>query len=291
MRITSQMSDRSFLDTVGRLNEQLDILTQQVTSGKKLLGLRESPGDSARLVALRAELARIDQYNKNADSVSFYLGVADTALESAHNLVTSIYIKGSSVASGGSTADTRSFAAKEIRALRDQILSLANTQAEGRYVFGGSQVGAEPFSIVGDTVTYEGDSITNSIEIGESLDVRQGIPGDEAFASAFESIQDLLEALDGNDVDAIKAALAGFTTALSDLNNQRGIVGSGLGAAQNAKLEQDNRTTSLERRRSILEDADLAEAITSLERIQNQIRAVLTVKTIAQQRNLFDLIG
>ncbi len=290
MRVTPGISDRNFLTSVEKLNSLLDDANQQVSTGKKLLHLQDSPSGSSEMVGLRDELSRIDQYKANLDYGNLFLGVADSALSSAHDLVTSIFTKGSEAATGTVTAEERATIAQEIRAMRDQLLTIANTTAQGRYLFAGSRITAPPFSISGDTVTYQGDQEVNKIAIGDGLDVQAGVAGGDVLTPVFQAISTLLTAIDGDDVSAIKAALPGFESALSGINQSRGTVGAALTRLQGNATELDTRKTTLHSLQSSLEDANLAQAITQRNQLQSALEATLTVQATAR-KNLFDYLG
>ena len=64
-----------------------------------------------------------------------------------------------------------------------QLVQLANTQdANGKYIYGGSQDGSPPFALQSNgQVLYQGDGGTNSLQIGPSLSVPSSQPGSAIF--------------------------------------------------------------------------------------------------------------
>ncbi len=291
MRITLLQTERTFLSNIATLNERLDTANQQISSGKKILSLKDSPAASAELVGLRKELADIDQYRANADAGSLYVGVSDSALSSVYTSLTAIFTKGSQATSEVIDATGRAGLATEIRALRDHILALANTEIQGRYVFAGSRSNAPAFTIEGDTVTYQGDQVVNQIAIGDGVTVQQGFAGDEVFSPVFDTINQLLAAVDAGDTAAMQTALTQFSATLSGVNRFR----VQLGVAQNNLTDigndQDSRKVSVTSRQSTLEDADLAKSITDLQRIQTALQAALAARSSVQGTSLFDYLG
>ena len=290
MRVTDSINYRNFLAGLDNLNSQVETANQQVATGKKLLSLKDSPSGSAEVVNVRAQLSEMDQYQSNNDSGTYLLNVADTALNSANNLVTSIYTAGSGVASSTSTAQDRATVATEIRSMRDQVLALANTEAGDRYVFGGSKTLAAPFTIAGDTVTPHGDLIVNSVDVADGVQVQQNVPG-TAFQSAFDSINALLTALDNNDSAGIQSALSNFSSTLSGISQVRAQVGSNLSQLSNLKSQLASNITSLTSRQGQIEDANQAEVATQLSQTQTAIEAALSAQNYVHQYNLFDFLA
>jgi flagellar hook-associated protein 3 FlgL len=291
MRVTPSITYRNFMDGLDSLNSRLEEVNLQVATGKKLAHLDDSPAGSAEVVELRADIAEVDQYRSNGQNVSYFLTVADSALNSVHNLVTSIFTKGSSAAAGVLTPELRAGAAEEIRGLRDQILAAANTEARGRYIFSGSKTASEAFTIAGDAVTYRGDGGTNAVQVGTGLKVTQNVPGSEIFDDVFAGIQSLLTALDNNDQAAAKAALGQFSGMLQGVSRARANLGSDLGRVDTEQSELDTAETNLRTRMGRVEDADMAEVVTQMRTIQTALDATLKARSMVGQNNLFDFLA
>ncbi len=291
MRITQAITYRNFLSSAENLNEALETASRQVSSGKKLNRLQDSPSGSAELVLLKAQLADIDQYKTNIDDSTFFLNVADSALSSAYNLVTTIFTRGSAAASGTTDAAGRASIATEIGLLRDELLSLGNTQTRGRSIFAGSDVKEAAFVMSDGTVTYQGNADVNRIEIEASLEVRQNIPGSAIFLPIFEKVDALLQAIDSGDSSAIQGALSGIAPALAEITKARVQVGVDLRRLSDVTIDHEAQQLNIETRRGNVEDADMARAITELNQIQSALKATLTAQGSVQQYNLFDFLG
>ncbi len=129
----------------------------------------------------------------------------------------SAYSLRSQAASETISDDTRAVLALDVRSLRDQIVSLANSQVRGRYIFAGSAVGSAPFSLEGDSVVYHGDGVVGRIGVAEGVDVPMSYSGDTIFDPVFSSIDSLLTGIDSNDIASIRASLDKFSSAFSNL--------------------------------------------------------------------------
>jgi flagellar hook-associated protein 3 FlgL len=291
MRITQGITYRNFLASVENLNQSLEAASRQVASGKKVTRLRDSPSGSAELVLLKSQLANIDQYKTNVDNSSFFLNVADSALSSAYNLVTTIFTKGSAAASGTTDAAGRATLSNEIKLLRDELLSLANTQTRGRYIFAGSEVKDQAFTMAAGVVTYHGNMDVNKLEIGNSLEVEGNIPGSSIFLPVFRAVTDLVQAIDSGDSTAIETALTGISPVMADVSKARVQIGVDLRKLEEVKIDHDAQQLNIKTRQGNIEDADMAEAITELNQIQSALKAALTAQSTIQQYNLFDFLG
>jgi flagellar hook-associated protein 3 FlgL len=292
MRVTQNEIYQNFISDIERYNENLNIISKQVSSGKKLNQLKDSPVGVAKLVSLTDQKAEIDQYSFNTNAGTLTFQTADSALNEVNNLITSVYSEGSQAASDSVNQDARATIASDIRALRDQILSLANTEVNGRYIFAGTKTDSAPYALNGDSVTYQGDDSVNTITVDDGTEVNQNVPASGAFDSIFGAINSLLTGLTNNDVTGMRAALGQFSAALSALGQVRGQVGANLSLLQTVKSELDSRTTGLQQQQSQVQDADMARAVVQLQQTQTALNAAVTAAgSVLPQRNLFDILG
>jgi len=285
------MAYRNFLSDLSKLNENSDKALRELSSGKKLDSFRDSPYGSSRLVSIRDLESKIDQYTSNAGDGSFFLRSAESALNEAHNLITSIYTRGSQAGTETIGPAERAVLAREVRALRDQILSLANSQVRGRYIFAGSLVTDLPFNIAGDTVTYQGNNDVNRVAVSEGTELAQGVSGSEAFDTVFETIEDLLVAMDENNIADIQDALGNFSTAITDLGQVRANIGTNIGLLEKIQANLETSKINLKEQKSRIEDADIAASVVELNRIQTSLDAAISAGgSLLGKRNLFDFI-
>ena len=293
MRVAQSEIYRNYLNNIETLNESLDTVSRQVSSGKKLTQLKDSPLSSAELVAENDQISEIDQYQSNISTGSYFLQTADSTLNEVNNLVNSVYSQGSNAASDSVSSEARSQMAVQVRSLRDQIYALANTQVRGRYLFSGSAVLKQAFSISGDDVTYGGSSATSSVTIDDGgMTVSDNIVGSAAFDSVFASIGTLATAMDGNDTTGIQSALSQVSSALSDLNQTRQQIGTNLTLLNNTTSSLSSRETNVKNRQSALEDADMAAAAVQLGQTQTALQTTISAAgKILTQNNLFDFLG
>jgi flagellar hook-associated protein 3 FlgL len=292
MRITQAEMSRNLLADIRNLNESLNEVSRQISSGKKVTQLKDSPSGSAQLVSMTELQSDYDQYRSNVETGSYFLGVAESALNEVNNLVTSAYTKGSAATSETASADTRSALAVELRSMRDQIVTLANTEIKGTYIFAGTDVADAPYVQNGDLITYRGNNEVNTVIVGKGLEMQQSVAGSAVFASIFSSIDGLLAGIDGNDITAIKDSLSQFSSAMTELQRARGKIGTGLSMIQNVKTTLDLQENTLKEQRGLIEATDLSEAVVRFKELQTGLQAALTAGgSMLSQRNLFDILG
>ena len=149
-----------------------------------------------------------------------------------------------------------------------------------------------PFTIDGDVVSYGGDEESSSIRVDDGTEVAQCMSGSAMFASVFNAVEGLLNAIDDDDLPAIGTALEQFSSAMAGLNRMRGQIGTNLGMLENIKSVLEMRTLTLNKHRSGIEDADISEVVVRLQQNQTALEAAMTAGgSILRQYNLFDILG
>jgi len=291
MPVPDSISYRTLLNNVTMLNQRLARASEQISSGKKVSHLHDAPADSAELLQLHGQLSDLDQYQANADTIGFFLQVSESTLSSVFDLATTAYARGSAAGSNFQDAAARAALAGDIRSLRDQVFSLANTRVRGRYLFSGSLVETAAFAMNGNAVTYQGNAEVNTIDIANNLQVRSNVTGSAAFTAVFAAMNDLLAAVEGGDQAGIKSALGQFTGAFAAINIVRSGLGGDLAKLQDSSTAREIQKVNIQTRQSVIGDADLAAAITDLNRTQTALQAALTAGSLIGQRSLFDYLG
>jgi len=126
------------LQSLLSLRSQLDDLTRQISTGKKsdtFAGLGVQRGVS---VSLRSQLSAITGYDATAQTATTRINIAQTALDSMAEVVAntkSAMFQSTNVSGIGGASQAQTTAKFSL----DELTGLLNTEAGGRYLFGGKQ--------------------------------------------------------------------------------------------------------------------------------------------------------
>ncbi|WP_304306742.1 flagellar hook-associated protein FlgL [Pseudacidovorax intermedius] len=158
-RISTPNLRETAIQRLAERQAQLADLQEQVNTGKKINRLSDDPLAAAQAERATTRVARVETQQRalqaqtaSMTSVESTLGDSVTALQSFRSLLVQ--------AGGGALSQTdRQSIAQQMTALRDQLLSYANTtNADGLPLFGGLGSTARPFTDAGGTVSYQGVS-------------------------------------------------------------------------------------------------------------------------------------
>ena len=180
---TSQM----FLSTSSQLAKQsgrINELQAKISTGEKLLSPSEEPQRAALINQLESTASQISTYQKNLDKVDGRLSIEEAILNSVDNIMGRIRDLSLAAASGTYSPGDKAIVVQEMTGLRDELLSLANSQdSGGNYIFAGTKVTTTPYqeNAAGE-VTYFGDSSSVVVSTGPNSNVKLNRPGTEVFS-------------------------------------------------------------------------------------------------------------
>jgi flagellar hook-associated protein 3 FlgL len=293
MRITHFGSYHAALQRVTGSSAATATARDPVTSGRRLSRPADDPTGMSRALELRAALRVAQQERRNADDGVMWVNLADTRLQNAVEKLQ----RAREVAGRGATfsnGDEHTGIAAEIAAIRDGIVEIANAQHQGRRLFAGlSSRDAVVTTCSG--WTYQGDDGVVNRRISDTELVRVNVTADEVFG--FTSGRDVFSVLDDFETALLAGDTAGINGAIGEIDGAMntiltslahlGAAGDRIKSAQNTILE---RTETIHRQLSALEDADLTDAIMELQLDQTQYEAALAAFANASRASLVDFL-
>ena len=206
---TSQIFDRATSQMSAQQAKVAEMQTKLAT-GKQITRPSDNPEQAALIQRLTTALNRQDVYQTNLDSINSRLGAEESALMTAEDVMQRVRELAVQASSETVSAADRQIIAAEITALRDQLVSLANTtDVSGNYVFSGSKVRTQPFAenASGDLV-YQGDQNRIMVDVSDQRQLSLNRPGNEVFPSVVREVDGVSERV------SFFAVIDDFTTGL-----------------------------------------------------------------------------
>jgi flagellar hook-associated protein 3 FlgL len=283
----------SSLDQTQSNQEQL---TAELSSGVRVNTIGEDPVAAAQNVQLLNSIQRDDSFTQTTSLTQGLLQVTDSALGSVVTQLNQAIALATQANNGTLNASDLKALSNQLAGVRDEVLSLANTNYQGQYVFGGSQTGATPFTLnnatTPATVTYNGDSDVNTLQSPTGQSVQLNLPGDQVFTSATANVLGTLNNLvadyAGGNAGSGVADTAALNTALNFVSQQRVTIDNSitrLNAASGAASEEATQLTAVQ---TNLIQADIPSISTQLSLNQSQQDALINVIAALGQGSLFD---
>lgn len=259
------------------LEEKQQKINEQIASGKVVNRPSDNPLATINVLHLQTAWSQVQQYQRNMETTKTWLNLTESALQQTEELIGRAKEIATQMASDTQNAETRALAAKEIDQLLDQAISLANSELGGKYIFAGYKVNTVPFSKVGGSVQYNGDTNTIQISIGQEETLPINKDGQTAFMEAdiFTVLGALQTALENNQTAEIRQQLENLQEVADHFNNQIVDIGSRLNrleAKQNILKDLD---LFFQERISAEEDADISALVVDLKAKELAYQAAL----------------
>jgi len=287
MRVANRYIFESVKYNLGSISEELSRANEIATTGKRINSLSDDPVGLAQSLTIQSDLAGIEQMGRNIDYGNSWLSASESTLTSVQNIISDTKALCVQMASGTIGADQRSAAAETVQNNLDEIVSLSNTNVAGNYIFSGMKTDTIPFDQYGN---YSGDNNAFAIKISKNSTIEIGSDGDAVFGTVFDTLIDLKDALQNNDVGGIQDAMDNLDGHFDDITAQISDVGSKMNRMEiKDKIYQDFDFTNTERL-SKIEDADIAEAIMNVKAAELTYQAALASSSKVMTLTLMDYL-
>jgi flagellar hook-associated protein 3 FlgL len=205
MRVTDTSIREAWLQALATTQARLARTQDQVSTGLRFSRPAEDPVGAVQVLDLNRALAQSTQYSRNADIASNRLGLEETTLARAGDVLQRLRELAVEANNATQTNETRASIATEVRQALEGLVQLANTQdAGGNYLFSGYSTATQPFTRQGGVVVYSGDQGQRQLQIGDARFVADSDNG----AAVFQTI------LNGNGTFTANAAAANAGTGL-----------------------------------------------------------------------------
>lgn len=294
MRITENIVSYNYLENVNQTREKIVELQAQMASGKRVRKPSDDPRAADAIIRLTQALAANEQYARNVEDGRGMADATSTTLDSGADLFLTfkeVVVK----ASNGSADESFNIYAQQIDQLLSQMLSIANTKFNGKYIFGGTQTLDLPYTISLDrqTVTKNPNGIGGSINypVSDVLSQKVNISGEEAFqgTAIFDLMIQVRNTLLGKtpptktEVDAVNS---GFDHLLQ-VTSTAGSYVQGLDAVTE---HLDQQKTKLMEFLSAEQDSDLAESVMKLKQQETMLEAAINTGARIIPKTLLDFL-
>ncbi|MFB3901872.1 MAG: flagellar hook-associated protein FlgL [Acidobacteriota bacterium] len=295
MRISENSMVQDFLRNLENTRQRWLRYNQEISTGKRLHRPSDNPAESARVLRIRDEVSRANQYFRNITAARARLGATDSALNTLRNSILSIADRVAFALNGTTDEQGRRAIAGDLRGTLDALYQTASTTVDGYYIFSGSLIDTAPLVVSGGSYSYQGDDLALEIEVMDGEAVRTNVSGREVFAEPasdlLNSLAALIEQLESGDLEAARGPLQKVQDAGRVIDTARFKVGHSIKRLENAQFRLEDRLFQLTSEISGLEDANLAESISRMVQAETALRAAVGAGSRLRQPNLFDMLG
>lgn len=267
----------------------------EMSTGRRVNQPSDDPAAAALLVDNRDRTTFTARYLQSLNSIQGQFQTADSSLNSVVLALQRALTLGVEGANGTLSDADRAAVAGELQGIQDQLVSLANTSFQGRYLFAGTLTGAPPFvkdNTVASGVRYDGNDAVNTVQIGDGYRVSANKPGSELFVAPghdmFQAMTNLIQAMQTNT--GFDAAVTSLRDAFDFVSGQRVFYGNTMNQAQAQSNYLGTAKLQLSQQENTLGGADIEAAASRLVNSQNATNATLAAIGRISQLSLFDYL-
>jgi flagellar hook-associated protein 3 FlgL len=295
LRTPSTDHNRQALLDLQRTQERLAQNTTRISSGNRITSIGDDPTASASILDLSNSIGANTEFSKQADTALAFLQSSEEAVSAAINDTTRLI----ELSANGSSASDG-----ELDAIRSNLVALANTQSQGKYIFGGTNTQTPPFSST-VPVTYSGNQGSINLNVTAVSSVTMNVPGDSVFLGSsgavagptnhndiFQAVTNLKSVFDGNPPAGvtIQSVSADLNAILDNLNKVQADLGGRQAGLNDLKNTLSGTNVALAGIQSNLQATDYPTAYSQFTADQTMQSATMSTMAKNNQMSLFNYL-
>jgi len=160
------------------LNKELLRVNKQISSGKQIQYGHEDSTIFADTMRLDNEMTALTQVKKTSENAKLFSLNSDDTLNQMTQNLEQFKVKLIQSASDIQSDASREALAKELETIRENMINLANTSINGKYLFAGSALRVRPVDATGE---YKGNDVELQAFFGSGVKQTFNITGQELF--------------------------------------------------------------------------------------------------------------
>ncbi len=185
MRITSQFLLNNFKNDQQKVNQELKKVTEQISSGKKIQNGYDDPAIFNDTLKFDTHINALKGITERTQKAQNFADTTDTTLQEFTNSLRTFKNQLITAANDTHNSDNREAIAAALEKEKSYMMTLANTQVAGQYIFSGSATSVKPVDVNGD---YHGNGQDMTTVLGEGVTLAYNIDGVSLLLGSDEKI-------------------------------------------------------------------------------------------------------
>ncbi len=298
MRIGDRLKFELFKTNIASLREKIDANQEMIASQKKVVNPSDDAVAFSSIMEMEGEKRLNNQFKRNVDRLNMVAGTIESAFDGIHTLLARA--KELAIAQASSTMDaaTRESTSEEIKGIMEQLVTIGNTKVGGSFVFGGKKAETVPFVLndVDYSVTFQGTDDVPTVFVDSGEREKMGMSGRDVFYqqggySIFEVLKGFKEALENNDVPAIKSAIDQLDTGLRLTENNIAYVGTYTEKLESILSAQELKNLRYDQNISEMADADMVSLISDFNTLSDAYQAAIYSMTRLRELSILNYLS
>ncbi len=296
---------QQFLTNLQLLQQQMAATQQQISSGTKISKPSDAPNSVGDVLQLESDLGHVNQVTANLNLVSGEVNSAESALQSATQLLDQVASLAAQGVGSTVSATSRATFSQQVGQILSTLVSTSQTQFNGAYVFGGDQStspsyqlnlsnanGVDRLTTTQSTrLIQDASGITFAVS-KTAQDIFDHRNPDDSLASdnIFAAVNSLRVALANNDQPGIRAAITSVKAAQDYLSQQLAFYGGVQNQITNAQDVAQKFQLQDQTALGQLKDTNMAAASVAMTQQQASYQAAIEAEAAMPKTSLFSYL-
>ncbi|SFA88230.1 flagellar hook-associated protein 3 FlgL [Lentibacillus halodurans] len=294
MRITQSMLSNNMMNNLTNSYSRMNTQMEKLSTGKKINRPSDDPVIAMKGMGYRSQVTEIEQYQRNTNEMHTWMDNSDTALDKATQTLQKMRELAVQASNDTYDAEERQNIREEVEQLKEHLIDIANTNANGNYIFNGTDTDIKPITVQEDgSLTFSGESDPFMIEVAKGTKLQANVDTSEIFDEELfnTDIQNFIDALgEGDNQAAIEDSIETLDESINDVINARADLGARMNRVELVENRLSEQEVTATKTLSENEDIDYAKAITELMTQESVHRAALSAGGRIIQPTLIDFL-
>lgn len=161
MRVTQNMTSLNSIYNIQKVRTSMDSLGEKLASGQNTNRPSDDPVAARLLLGIGDQLTEAGQYSSNISKADTWFQMATAAITTMYKSLADVRSKVSTAAGGIASESDRQNAVYYVQMMKKTLIDLGNTDANGVYIFGGTNNQRPPFMESTGNITSGSTTIAN----------------------------------------------------------------------------------------------------------------------------------
>jgi flagellar hook-associated protein 3 FlgL len=300
LRITPGMMHMQLTRNLNRTLTEMSKLQEQMTTGRKINRASDDPVGITYALRYRSELSANEQYQKNVDMALSWLDFNDTVLQQAQDVLKRLKELAVQGSNGTNPDVALNNIADEVIQLKEQIVDIANSTLNGKYVFNGEKTDVIPYDPTVtpfDPSTIETDSGAIYYMVGVGVKLQINLSGSDVFGrpgeadNIFTVFDQIITSLRNGDHAGVTAQIGNIESRIDKILNQQAEIGARVNRVELMQNRLKDLEINLTDLQSKTEDVDFEKLIIDAKINENIYQASLSVGAKIITPSLVDFLN
>jgi len=297
MRVTQGMISDNNLRHISSSYSKLNTYMDQLSTGKKVNKPSDDPVTVMKGMNYRSEVSRINQYKRNTGEVHNWMDNTDSALDGATQTLQKLRELALQASNDSYSENERENIMKEAKQLKENLVDIANTKVNGKYIFNGTRTSEKPINpeAVNDEdfeLKLNDDEVR--IEVASGIELTANVNPKNVFGNGttnvFNDIEKLINALEKNERTEIDDSIESLDGHIDNVINARADLGARMNRLELIEDRLEDQEIVATKIMSDNEDVDFEKVITDLITQESVHRAALSAGSRMIQPSLIDFL-